>query len=62
MQDGALTLFRGPDETWQMVPTYEDGFRAGGMTLRFHGEDGGVTGFSLSVGRVFDMRFERVAG
>jgi CubicO group peptidase (beta-lactamase class C family) len=62
MEGGALTLFRGPDETWQMVPTYEDGFRAGGMTLRFHGEDGGVTGFSLSVERVYDMRFERVAG
>jgi hypothetical protein len=42
---------------------YRDGFRTGGNVIRFRRDgSGSVSGLSLSLGRVYDMRFERVAG
>ena len=62
--NGSLVLWRRPADTWTLEPIYRDGFTAGGLTVRFRREqDGGpVTGLSLSLGRVYDMRFARISG
>lgn len=59
--DGQLTAWQRPDVTRTLTPIYSDGFRAGGYIYRFRRDDSGkVDAFSLSLGRVYDMRFHRV--
>ncbi len=61
VEDGQLTLWQRPDVTRTLTPIYADGFRAGGYIYRFRRDsDGRVVALSLSTGRVYDMRFERV--
>lgn len=44
-----------------LVPIYADAFNARGTIYVFlRDESGGVTGFSLSQGRVWDLRFGRL--
>jgi len=62
-EDGRLTVWQRPSRTRTFAPIYKDGFRSGGNIVRFRRDaSGGVTGLSLSLGRVYDMRFERVGG
>jgi len=59
--DGQLTVWQRPDVTRTLTPIYSDGFRAGGYIYRFRRDDAGrVDALSLSLGRVYDMRFHRV--
>ncbi len=61
--DGTLTLKRRGASPQQLRPTTRDEFSAGPMTLRFtRGADGEVTGYLLDVGRIRNLRFERVSG
>lgn len=66
VEDGTLVVHRRPDDRWPVQPIYRDGFRGRMGTLRFHRGDGGadsaVAELSLSIPRVFDMRFKRVGG
>lgn len=64
VENGGLTLWRRPADSWTLEPIYPDGFETRGWVLRFRRDraDGPVTGLSLSLGRVYDMRFERVDG
>lgn len=60
-ESGQLTVWQRPDVTRTLTPIYADGFRAGGYIYRFRRDSGGgVVALSLSLGRVYDMRFERV--
>ncbi|MCK5653265.1 MAG: hypothetical protein KAJ42_17890, partial [Gemmatimonadetes bacterium] len=47
-----------------LAPTFEDGFAyRGGSFLTFtRGADGSLDGFSISSGRVWKIRFDRVPG
>jgi hypothetical protein len=61
VEDGQLTVWQRPDVTRTLTPIYADAFRAGGYIYRFRRDrDGGVEALSLSLGRVYDMRFARV--
>ncbi len=61
IEDGGLTVWQRPDVTRTLAPIYQDGFRAGGNIVRFRRNSSGrVVALSLSLGRVYDMRFERV--
>jgi hypothetical protein len=61
VENGALVLWRRPADTWTLRPIYRDGFHGGGWIVRFRRDGSGrPTGLSLSLGRVYDMRFERV--
>ena len=61
IEDGGLTVWQRPDVTRTLAPIYQDGFRAGGNIFRFRRNSSGrVIALSLSLGRVYDMRFERV--
>jgi hypothetical protein len=61
IEDGGLTVWQRPDVTRTLAPIYQDGFRAGGNIFRFRRNSSGrVVALSLSLGRVYDMRFERV--
>jgi len=63
VEDGALTLWQRPNDTRIVTPRYRDAFRSGGMTVRFRRDEAGtVVALSLSLGRVYDMRFARVEG
>ncbi|HSF16285.1 MAG TPA: serine hydrolase domain-containing protein [Vicinamibacteria bacterium] len=60
--DGELTLHRRPDWKSVLKPEYEDAFDAPELGfVRFHRDDHGVVELSLSVPRVYDMRFQRTA-
>jgi CubicO group peptidase (beta-lactamase class C family) len=60
MQDGALMLWRRPNQAVRMMPIYSDGFKADDNVLRFRRDGSGrITGMSLSRSRVYDMRFGR---
>jgi hypothetical protein len=54
---------RRPDARFELEPVYENAFDAGGLgRLRFDlGADGRATALGLRQGRVYDMRFQRVA-
>ncbi len=60
----ALTVWQRPDDTHEMTPLYRDGFgMGGGRVVRFRRDgDGTVASLSLSLGRVYDMRFVRIPG
>ena len=61
--DGSLTITQRPGRVRPLTPIYADGFRTVGGIVRFRRDEAGqVTALSLSVSRVFDMRFERVTG
>jgi CubicO group peptidase (beta-lactamase class C family) len=63
VENGRVTLWQRPNDTRTLEPIYPDAFRADGSIVRFHrGAGGAVTGLSLSLGRVYDMRFARVDG
>ncbi|MDX1493435.1 MAG: serine hydrolase domain-containing protein [Longimicrobiales bacterium] len=63
VEDGVLTLWQRPDVTRALEPIYTDAFETRGQVIRFRRNDSGaVTGLSLSLGRVYDMRFQRMAG
>ena len=57
----------GSSGTWQrpgrvriLSPIYPDAFRSGGQVVRFPKDSNGrTTELSLSLGRVYDMRFAR---
>jgi CubicO group peptidase (beta-lactamase class C family) len=58
-----LQLWQRPNDTTRVEPVYEDGFRGRGWVVRFRRDaDGVVNELSLSLGRVYDMRFQRVPG
>ena len=63
VEDGRLVAWRRPDARFELEPVYEHAFNAGGLgRLRFDlGADGRATAFGMRQGRVYDMRFERVA-
>lgn len=61
VEDGALTVWQRPDDARALEPAYPDAFRMGGRIVRFRRDDSGrAEALSLSLGRVYDMRFERV--
>lgn len=61
--DGALVVWQRPAETRTFEPIYRDAYRAGGNVIRFRRDPAGrVVALSLSLGRVYDMRFERLGG
>jgi CubicO group peptidase (beta-lactamase class C family) len=58
-----LFMRRRPNDEFELVPTFADGFRAGGGfgSVRFTRDARGkVTGLSIFAGRVLDVRFKRV--
>ena len=61
VDDGELTAWQRPNRTQKLVPIYEDAFRMGRNIVRFRRDGTGrVTAVSLSLGRIYDMRFGRV--
>lgn len=59
--DGGLEIWQRPNDTFEVTPIYNDGFRSGGRIVRFRRDSAGqVIELSLSLGRVYDMRFARV--
>ena len=63
VEDGRLVAKRRPDAVFELEPVYEDAFNAGGLgRIRFDlGADGRAEAFGIRQGRVYDMRFQRVA-
>ena len=61
VEDGGLVLKDRYGDGPSLVPVYPDAFRQGGSTFIFRRDaTGRVTQASLSQGRVWDLRFERV--
>lgn len=62
VEDGALVVWQRPDDERRLEPIYDDAFAmGGGRVVRFRRDAAGdVVALSLSLGRVYDMRFERV--
>jgi hypothetical protein len=61
VEDGTVTVWQRPDVTRTLTPIYRDAFRMGGSIVRIRRDASGrVVALSLSLGRVYDMRFERV--
>ena len=59
--DGVLTLSQRPGRTRVLTPIYPNAFSSGGQTIRFKGAlSGGITELSLSLGRVYDMQFQKI--
>ena len=57
----ALQLWQRPNDTRRAEPVYADAFRMPGGVIRFRRDaTGRIRELSLSIGRVFDMRFARV--
>ena len=58
-----LVAKRRPDAVFELEPVYRDAFNAGGLgRIRFDlGADGRAQAFGIRQGRVYDMRFQRVA-
>ncbi len=58
-----LVAKRRPDAVFELEPVYQDAFDAGGLgRIRFDvGADGRAEAFGIRQGRVYDMRFQRVA-
>jgi CubicO group peptidase (beta-lactamase class C family) len=63
VESGQLVIWQRPNDTRRYAPIYRDAFRSGGYIVRFRRDGSGPPGaLSLSLGRVYDMRFERVGG
>ncbi len=61
VEDGALVLKDRYGDGESLAPVYPDAFTQGGSTFIFHRDGTGrITQASLSQGRVWDLRFERV--
>jgi CubicO group peptidase (beta-lactamase class C family) len=61
--DGALTLIRRGDSPQGLRAAGPDTFRLGPATLRFtRGPGGEVAGFLLDLGRIRNLRFEKIVG
>lgn len=61
VEDGKLTVTRRPGVSFTLEPIYQDGFRGGWRIVRFHRAAGQpASELSLSIGRVYDMRFQRI--
>ncbi len=61
VEDGGLVLKDRYGDGQSLAPVYRDAFRRGGSTFIFRRDDTGrITEASLSQGRVWDLRFERV--
>ena len=61
IEDGELVFVDRYDESRPLRPAYRDGFRGpGGMIVFRRDGSGRVNGLSVSQGRVWDLRFERV--
>lgn len=60
-ENGKLIAHRRPSDTFELEPVYEDAFRAPGLgVIYFHrDENGEISQFSYSSGRVYDLRFFR---
>jgi hypothetical protein len=63
VEDGRLVARRRPDARFELEPIHEDAFNAGSLgRIRFdRGADGRADAFGMRQGRVYDMRFQRVA-
>ena len=61
-EGGTLTLWQRPNDARTFEPMYRDAFRGqGGTMVRFHRDSAGrALTMSMSLGRVYDMRFVRV--
>ena len=63
VEDGALVIKDRYGEGEVLEPVYTDAFTRGGTTYVFHRDsEGRITEASLSQGRVWDLRFQRVNG
>ena len=63
LEGGELTVWQRPNVTSTLRPVYQDGFRSRGSMIRFRRDGAGrIVALSLSLGRVYDLRFERVGG
>ena len=61
VENGELVFHHRKLDDQVLTPVFRDAFRAGGRTVLFQrGPGGGIVGFTLSDGRVYDVRFERV--
>jgi len=59
--DGVLTLSQRPGRTRMLTPIYPNAFSSGGQIIRFKGAlSGEITELSLSLGRVYDMQFQKL--
>ncbi len=63
LENDRLVARRRPDARFELAPVYEHAFDAGGLgRLRFDvGADGRAFAFGVRQGRVYDMRFRRIA-
>ena len=63
VEDDRLVARRRPDARFELEPVYEHAFSGGGLgRLRFDmGANGRAEAFGIRQGRVYDMRFQRVA-
>lgn len=63
VEGGRLVAKRRPDAVFELEPVYQDAFNAGGLgRIRFDlGAEGRAEAFGIRQGRVYDMRFQRVA-
>jgi len=58
--NGVLTLWQRPGITRILTPIYPNAFSSGGPIVRFRADASGETNeLSLSIGRVYDMRFQK---
>ena len=58
--DDVLTLSQRPGRTRMLTPIYPNAFSSGGQIIRFKGALSGETPeLSLSLGRVYDMKFQK---
>jgi CubicO group peptidase (beta-lactamase class C family) len=61
VEEGALRLRRRGASPQRLVPIVGDEFMAGSVTVRFErAADGAVSGYVMDLGRVRNLRFERV--
>lgn len=61
VDDGALTVHRRSAEPQALQPLTRDEFSAGSMTARFlRAADGTIEGFVLDLGRIRNLRFDRI--
>jgi hypothetical protein len=59
--NGVLTLTQRPGITRILTPIYPNAFSSGGPMVRFRADASGDTNeLSLSIGRVYDMRFQKI--
>ena len=62
VEDGALVRVDRYGESARLQPAYPDTFAAPGVFYIFRRDGGRVTGFSLRLARVWDLRFRRLRG